>query len=151
LRDAADGAAADGVPDHVVGIEQRQTMAVERTAMTVEVPPGDAVGEERDRRGLGEQRGYHARDVGQSGGLHGDQHAVLHAELGGVVAGLDLHSEGLVGGFHGEAVVADCLQVGAARHHRHVDAGAGEVARDETADGAGAENTDPHQAYVLLP
>ena len=65
-------------------------------AVAMEVPPGDAVGDEGDG-GLGtEQRGDGGRDGGECGSFDGNDHHVLWAEAGGVRLGGNADVDGAV-------------------------------------------------------
>ena len=76
--------------------------------------------------------------------LHGEDDAVLRAEIADAVGCGKLHRE-LVARFdEPQAVGADRGQMGAARNDRDFLAGARELGGDEPADRPGADHANPH-------
>jgi hypothetical protein len=114
--------------------------------MPGEVPPGDAVGDEGDRRLGPEERGDGAGDAGQGRHLGADDDGILRAELGRVGGGLRAAFDGIVGQADGEAPLADGGQLRTAGDDRDLGPALGEPPGEVPADGAGPVDADPHAA-----
>ena len=85
-----------------------------------------------------------------SADLHRDNDRILRAEVGGIVAGGQLHGDRAVGRLHRQAVGTDRREMRAACHHGDVDAALGQVACQIAADGPGAKtqmHTPPLQPH----
>ncbi|MDQ1078716.1 hypothetical protein QE401_001242 [Pseudoroseomonas cervicalis] len=144
VDDAAERALhADGAAHRIARINRRQAASVQRAAMAVEIPPGDAVHDEGDG-GVGpEQRRDGFRHLRQGGRLDGDDDGVLRAELGGAAGG-NPHLEAAIRRLDGQALAADGVELGAAGDDAGLGAATGQPHRQMAADGAGAEHADLH-------
>ena len=79
-------------------------------------------------------------------GLQGDEHEILQSRIGG--AHLAADGVGAVNERH--PLVAHRFEMRAARDHRDVVPGCGELGGDMAADGSGAEHADSHPARQIL-
>ena len=135
----------DGRGDPAVGVAGRQGRAGQCATPIVEKPPGQAV-ERGDHAGVRPQQ---RRDAGrcprQAVALERDDHRVLRAKIGRIVAGGEFEDMAGVAAAQCQAVGANRRQVRAARDQADLMAGLGQARTDGAADGAGAENANAHQ------
>src|SRR6185503_18502925 len=111
---------------------------------------GEAV-DASHQRGFGaHQLGDLGRRAGQAIRLQGDDDVILRSGFGGLVGGGKAHGYGLAFTFQGQALFADRGQMRPARDHRDLGAGLVQLDGEIAANGAGAENCNPHPASPSL-
>src|SRR5262249_14098940 len=77
-------------------------------------------------------------------------HRVLWPEIGRAIRGADLGHDLLVAGNERQALGLDRLEMGAARHHRHLVAGLGKARCEISADRACSKYANTHQSFSLF-
>jgi hypothetical protein len=134
------------VPQRVARIHLWQPPAIHRPAMRHEIPPGNAVVDEHNRRIRPQQRGDRLRHRRQRRRLHRHQHRILLTKLGRIGAGGDRPGHVLIRCHHAQAICADRRQMRAACDDGHLRPAQRKAHRQMPANGAGAKDADFHDS-----
>src|SRR5436190_19347860 len=137
-------------PQQPARIDALELAAIEAAAMLVEIPPGQAILAEQQRRPRPQQRWQRLDDVRQGVALEGEDDEVLGAELTRIGCHLGMDGHGLATLGESQTPRLHGLEMRAPRHQRHIRfAGFGEPRPDKAADRTGPKDANPGHARFL--
>ena len=142
----------DFIPDTPAGIDRLQRLFVKNGAGIglVEIPPGKAVDRRNHSRIRPQKRGEVIDDHRNGMRLDRQDHIILLAKVGRFVAGRQLVAAGAAVLLKTQTIFPDRRQMRPARHKADIGPGLVKRRPDIAANRAGAKNTYPCHAPVLL-
>jgi hypothetical protein len=149
VDDAADDASRiDGGRGDPTGVDGLEVETLELPAVSLEVPPGDAILPADHRRVFAQRRGQPGRDRWQAVRFQGDEDGITSPDDRPVIGALRPHGVVVAGLDHPQPVFPHRGQMGTACHQHDVLPGPGQSATEEAANRPGAKDGQPHAGDI---